>query len=248
MMLAGRFGFVSAIVLAEIFKIQRHKVTEFLNRLIEESLLIKAPTQRAADGYVYVLTYSGAQYASELMRHEVFFRSASNPIEQINQNSIMHDTIMQFVLMAGIHNYTATGIHQPQWRGFVTEKEFRRLYPSNQVKNVDAVVLNADTSVAAIELEGSYKNKQKTEATLLKLTNCLFGENRLFDKVFFVTSSDKIFADTKRFHEQLLHELPNRYNKKTKLPLISADQAQALANLLIFRTKFTEKINQLFYG
>lgn len=58
--LAARFGFVSAIVLTEIFEVQRHKVTEFLNMLIKKDLLSKVKTSRAADGIVYVLTYSGA--------------------------------------------------------------------------------------------------------------------------------------------------------------------------------------------
>ncbi len=246
--LAARFGFVSAIVLTHVFNVQRHKVTEFLKRLCDKGLLNKVKTHRATDGFVYVLTYSGAQYAAEVMRHDVFFRSKSNPIEQLNQNTIMHDSILQFVLMLGIQNRTVNGQQSPLWLGFVTEKEFKRLYPSNRVKNVDAIVINTDNSVAAIEIEGSYKNKSKIEQTLLKLKDNMLCAHPLFDKVFFVGSSNKIFEDNKRFQTQLLEELPNRYNKKTKSHYMTVEEAHELASKLIYRTKFTEKINKHFYS
>lgn len=246
--LAARFGFVSAIVLTEIFEVQRHKVTEFLNMLIKKDLLSKVKTSRAADGIVYVLTYSGAKYAEDIMRREVFYRSTTNPIEQLNQNSVMHDTILQFVLMAGLHNKVANGKYSPLWHGFVTEKEFKRLYPSNRVKAVDAIIISSDGGVAAIELENSYKNKAKTESTLLKLKSNMLCPPPLFDKVFFVGSSHKVFDDTRRFQAQLLDELPNRYNKKTKSNYLTEREATQLRERLIFRTKFTDKINELFYS
>lgn len=246
--LAARFGFVSAIVLTSVFGIQRHKVTEFLKRLCDQSYLIKVNTKRSADGIVYVLTYTGAQYASDIMRHDIPFRSKASPIEQINQNTIMHDSILQFVLMYGIQNKTTAGQHAPLWQGFVTEKEFKRIYPSNSVKNVDGIVLNSDCSVAAIEIEGSYKNKAKVENTLLKLKDNMLCQPPLFDKVFFVGSSNKIFEDSKRFQSQLLEELPNRYNKKTKSIYLTTEEALKLKDKLIFRTKFTEQIKQLFYS
>lgn len=246
--LAVRFGFVSAIVLTSVFGIQRHKVTEFLKRLCDNGLLKKVMTNRAADGVIYVLTYSGANFASEVMRHDVLFRSKSNPIEQVNQNSIMHDSILQFVLMQGIQNKTATRKHSPLWLGFVTEREFQRLYPSNRVKNVDGIVINSDSSVSALEIEGSYKNKAKVEHTLLKLRDNMLCAQPLFDKVFFVGSSNRIFEDTKRFHNQLLEELPNRFNKKTKSNYLTDEEAQQLRKKLIFRTKFIDNINRLFYS
>jgi hypothetical protein len=244
--LAARFGFVSATVLTDVFDIQRHKVFECLNRLVQRSLLSKVKTSRANDGVVWVLTYSGAKYAEDIMRHEVFFRSTTNPILQLNQNSIMHDAILQFVLMKGVQN-KIQGQSSPLWRGFVTEKEFKRIYPTNQVKNVDAVVINNDGSLAAIEMEGSYKNKGKVEATLLKLKSNMLCQHPLFDKVYFVGSSNKVFEDTKRFQTQLLTELPNRYNKKTKAPYLTVDESEQLKTKLIFRTKFTDVINQQFY-
>ncbi|MBS3796370.1 hypothetical protein [Pseudoalteromonas sp. BDTF-M6] len=245
--LAARFGFVSAITLTAIFEIQRHKVTELLNKLTKKQLLAKVKTSRAADGVVYVLTFSGARYAEEVIRHEILFRSKTNPIEQLNQNSIMHDSILQFVLMQGVHNKTTSGQPAPLWRGFVTEKEFKRLYPSNDIKNVDAVVINSDYSTAAIELENSFKNKNKVEATLLKLANNMLCQRPLFDKVFFVSSSGRVIDDTRRFQRQLLDELPHRYDKKSKAPYLTTQEATLLQEKLIFRTKFTELINALFY-
>jgi len=248
MMLAARFGFVSAIVLTVVFEVQRHKVTEFLNKLVLKNLLIKVKTNRAADGVLYVPTYSGAKYAGEIMRHEVFYRSTKNPIEQINQNSVMHDSILQYVLMRGLQNKTSAGKHSPLWRGFVTEKEFKRLYSSNRIKSVDAVVINVDGSVAAVEMEGSYKNKVKVENTILKLASNMLCQHPLFDKVFFVGSSNKVFEDTKRFQTQLLDELPHRYNKKTKNTYLTEQEAELLKDKLVFRTKFTDEINKLFYS
>ena len=160
----------------------------------------------------------------------------------------MHDSILQFVLMLGIQNQTTNGQHSPLWHGFVTEKEFKRLYPSNRIKNVDAVVINTDNSVAAIEVEGSYKNKSKIEQTLLKLKDNMLCARPLFDKVFFIGSSNKIFEDNRRFQSQLLEELPNRYNKKTKAHYMTLEEAKELESKLIFRTKFTEVINRHFYS
>lgn len=248
LILAARFGFVSALVLTVVFKIQRHKTTEFLKKLCDKGWLIKVNTSRAADGVVYIPTHTGVQYAQDLIRHDIPFRSKSNPIEQVNQNAIMHDSILQFVLMSGIQNHTSNGVHAPLWNGFLTEKEFMRVFPSNSIKNVDSLVLNSDGTVAAIEVENSYKNKTKTESTLLKLKASLLSTAPLFDKVFFVSSSDKIVKDTQRFQNQLLDELPNRYNKHTKSPLMTEVEAEALRQRLIFRTKFTASIQGLFYS
>ena len=245
--LAARFGFVSALVLTVVFKIQRHKTTEFLKKLCDKKLLIKVKTSRAVDGVIYVPTHTGIQYAIDIIRHDIPFRSKSNPIEQVNQNSIMHDSILQFVLMSGIQNHTSSGVHAPTWNGFLTEKEFMRVFPSNSIKNVDGIVLNSDGTVAAIEIENSFKNKAKTESTLLKLKASLLGTPPLFDKVFFVSSSDKIIKDTQRFQNQLLDELPNRYNKHTKSPMMTTEEAEELRQGLIFRTKFTESIQSTFY-
>ena len=203
---------------------------------------------RAADGFVFCLTYGGAKFAGEIMGIDIPFRSSANPADQLNMNSIMHDSILQFIMLAGVNNCNADGRYKPHWKGFVSEIEFRRLYPSNTVKKVDGVVLNSDSSVASIELENSFKRKSQTQQTLMRLKEAILGHHKLYDKAFFVGCSDKVFRDTQRFQAELLEELPQRYNKKTKSILMTEQEAQQLRERLIFRTKFTEQINQLFYS
>ncbi len=244
LIVAARFGFVSAITLTWLFKIQRYKVLEFLRRQIEAGYLKKVNTIRAPDGVVFCLTHCGARYASELMSFDIYYRSS----ESINMNSIVHDSIMQFVMLAGVNNYNANSNHQPMWSGFVSESEFRGCYPSSSVKQVDGVVLNCDGTVACVELENSYKRKSQTQQTLLKLRDAMLGSPKLYDKAFFIGSSDKVFQDTLRFQAQLLEELPKRFNKKTKSPYLTEQEASELRDKLIFRTKFTDKINHLFYS
>lgn len=244
---AMRFGFVSAVVCADVWQTNRAKTLEFLNKLVDIGLLQLAKTIRAVDGRIYVLTYTGAQYARELTQIDIPFRSTPEPINQVNQNSIMHDAILSYVLAAGIQNCDANGNHKPLWKAVVTETEFKRLYPNNEVKNVDAVVLLNNAKVAAVEIEHSYKRKQQHEASILKFKSAMFGIPKLYDQVFLVVSSNKIHADTQRFYDQLLEEMPNRINKKTKLPMLTAAEAEYLKENIIFRTKFIEDINRIFY-
>ena len=247
LLLAARHGFVSAITCQAIWQIKRHKVLESLNRIVKEGLLSIAETDRAADGRIYVLTHSGARFASDLMRIDIPFRSAQEPINQVNQNAIMHDSIMSFVLSLGLQNQTKDGIPKPLWDGYLTETEFKRIHTSTKIKNVDALVQLANGEVAAVELEASFKRKQQHEKTLLKLRDAMLGENRLYDKVFIIPCSQKINNDTQRFHKQLFEEMPHRYDRKTKQPLLSETEANKLQEKIIYRTKFIEPIEQTFY-
>ncbi|WP_462167605.1 hypothetical protein [Pseudoalteromonas sp. GB43] len=242
-----RFGFVSAIVCAEVWQTNRAKTLEFLNKLVGMGLLQTAKTIRAADGRVYVLTYAGAQYARELTQIEFPFRSTSEPIHQVNQNSIMHDSILSLVLALGIQNSNTEGTPNPLWKAYLTELEFKRLFPSNDVKNVDALVLLNNSEVAAIEIEHSFKRKQQHEQSILKFKSALFAEQKLYDKVFLIVASTKIQQDTQRFYKLLLNEMPTRYDKKTKLPLLTEAEAEILNEKIIIRTKFIDGINYLFY-
>ena len=246
-LLAARYGFVSAITCQAIWQIRRHKVLESLNRIVKEGLLTIAATDRASDGRIYVLTHSGAQFASDLMRVDIPFRSAREPITQVNQNAIMHDSILSFVLSQGLQNKTKDGIPKPLWSAYLTEIEFKRIHSSPAVKNVDALVQLDNGEVAALELEASFKRKQQHEKTLLKLRDAMLGENKLYDKVFIIPCSQKINNDTQRYYKQLLEEMPCRYDRKTKLPLLSNDDADRLREKVIFRTKFIEPIEQTFY-
>lgn len=247
-LLAARIGFVSAIVCSEMWQISRAKTLECLNKLVAEGLLDIAKTIRAADGRIYVLTYSGAKYASELMQIVLPFRSSSQPILQVNQNAIMHDCILSFVLTSGLLNRTADGKFKPLWNAFITEPEFKRMFPSNAVKNVDALVLLEDNSVAAIEIEHSFKRKEQHEKTLLKLRDAMLSAEPLYDKVFIIVCSEQIHQDTKRFYEQLFKELATRKNKKTNNPLLQTNEVEYLTENIIFRTKFIKQIDRLFYA
>lgn len=245
---AVRFGFVSPVVCGEIWQTQRHKTLASLNKMVADGFLISVNTSRIIDGRIYVPSYNGANYAKELMRVDFSFRSTSEPIQQVNRNSIMHDAILSYVIASGIHNCDFNGNHKPLWQAVATEMEFKRLYPSNDVKNVDAVALLNNNQVAAIEIEHSYKRKEQHQASLLKFRNAILGKHKLYDKVFLVVASDKIHRDTQRFYEQLLQEMPSRYDKKSRQPLLTEDEAQQLQERIVFRTKFIDGINKLFYS
>ncbi|MCG9735944.1 hypothetical protein L1D51_18420 [Pseudoalteromonas shioyasakiensis] len=244
---AMRFGFVSAIVCAEVWQTSRAKTLEFLNKLVDMGLLQAAKTIRATDGRIYVLSYSGAQYARELSQIDFPFRSTSEPIQQVNQNSIMHDSILSLVLALGIQNSNTDGTPNPLWKAYLTELEFKRLFPSNDVKNVDALVLLNNNEVTAVEIEHSFKRKQQHEQSILKFKSALFDEQKLYDRVFLIVASTKIQQDTQRFYKQLLSEMPTRYDKKSKLPLLMEREAEILKEKIIIRTKFINLINDKFY-
>ncbi|MEC9276485.1 MAG: hypothetical protein VYC18_09125 [Pseudomonadota bacterium] len=244
---AARFGFISALVCEQTWGVTRAKALEFLGKLVTQGYLVLVQTERAADRRIYVLTFKGAQFASEMMRLDVQFRSAKEPITQVNQNAIMHDSVLSFVLNQGINNKTSEGLAKPLWTSFLTEMEFKRLYPSSTVKNVDGLVRLPTGEVAAVELEASFKRKSQHETTLLKLKDSLISESPLYDKVFIISCSERINADTQRFYEQLLDELPDRTDRKTKQPLLTRYEAASLREIIIFRTKFIESIEQTFY-
>ncbi|APD91015.1 hypothetical protein BM524_15100 [Alteromonas mediterranea] len=244
---AARFGFVSALVCEQTWGVSRAKALEFLGKLVSQGYLMLVQTERAADRRIYVLTHTGAQFASEMMRLDVPFRSTKEPITQVNQNAIMHDSVLSFVLNEGINNKTSEGLAKPLWTSFLTEMEFKRLYPSATIKNVDGLVLLPTGEVAAVELEASFKRKAQHETTLLKLKDALISDSQLYDKVFIITCSERINADTRRFYDQLLEELPNRIDRKTKQPLLARYEAASLREKIIFRTKFIESIEQTFY-
>ena len=244
---AARFGFVSPLVCEEVWQTPRHKTLAFLNKMVSNGLLLSAKTSRINDGRIYVLTYAGANYAKEIIRLDFPFRSTSEPIQQVNQNAIMHDAILSYVITAGIQNCDANGNHKPLWKAIITEIEFKRLYPSNDVKHVDAVALLNNGSIAAIEIEHSYKRKEQHQKSILKFKEAMLGNEKLYEQVFLVVASNKIHADTKRFYEQLLEEMPNRINKKTKQPMLTLAEAEYLKDHIIFRTKFVDGINRIFY-
>jgi len=193
-----------------------------------------------------VPTYTAAKFAEELMGIDVHFRSNKNPSLQFNQNNVMHNLINAFVMLRGIHNYHSDETYAPMWTGFITEPEFKRINNLSDTRTVDGAVLLPDGSIAAIEVEHSFKNKTARQVILLKYLASL--SNRDYSKIFLFSQSVKIFDDIKRLHEQLFTELPERYDKKTRAPLLSESDAELLRASIIYRTKLCSEIEKMFYS
>ncbi|AWB67886.1 hypothetical protein C2869_16285 [Saccharobesus litoralis] len=234
-----RVGHITPTVISWLYDISRHQALEHLNKLVKDELLTMVKTHRSNDGRVYVLTYAGAQYAQSLMTKQVNFRSKRNPALQFNANNVMHDSICTYVLMLA-------NKYDEGWQGIVTEKEFKQLVKSNETRHVDGLVLESNGTVAAIEIEHSFKTKQSRSSILLKW---LHGLNQgYYQKIFLFSQSTQIFDDIKRLHEQLFDEMQRRIDKKTKQPSLSKDDAELLRRAIIFRTKYCHEINRLFYN
>ncbi len=242
---AARLGMISPIFISWLYGINRSLALEHLNKLVKADLLNVAPTVRVPDGRVYVLTLAGAKLAEELLRQHVPFRSSTNPQLQVNQNTVMHDVILQYILARGIHNVDGEGNHRPQWTGFISEKEFKRLYPSSTIRNVDSLVIEPDGNCCAIEIEHSYKPIQLRKSILLKYRDAL--QIGLYDKVFFISQSQQILQDCKRINGVAMDSLTSIVDRKTDRPLLSDNDRKLLEDRLIYRTKFCEEITTLFY-
>lgn len=242
---AARLGIISPIFISWLYGINRTLALEHLNKLVKAGLLNVAPTVRVPDGRVYVLTLSGAKLAEELLLQHVPFRSSTNPQLQINQNTLMHDVILQYVLARGIQNVDGEGNYRPQWTGFISEKEFKRLYPSSTIRNVDGLVIEPDGACCAIEIEHSYKPIQIRKNILLKYRDAL--QDGLYDKVFFISQSLQILQDSKRINGLAMDTLTSIVDRKTDRPLLSDNDRKLLEDRLIYRTKFCEEISSLFY-
>ena len=244
-LIAIRFSIVTPSIVRWLYGINHRLALEHLNRLEMDSLLRVVKTHRSPDGRVYVPTYTAAKFAEELMGIDVHFRSNKNPALQFNQNNVMHNLINAFVMLRGINNFNSNETYAPIWTGFITEPEFKRINNLSDTRTVDGAVQLLDGSVAAIEIEHSFKNKTARQVILLKYLASL--KNGDYSKIFLFSQSVKIFDDIKRLHEQLFTELTERYDKKTRAPLLSESDAELLHSSIIFRTKLCEEINEMFY-
>jgi hypothetical protein len=152
-----------------------------------------------------------------------------------------------YILLSGVNNHNKHGQHQPLWNGFLSEREFARIYSSNETRNVDGMVRenNEEQSIAAIEIEGSFKNKATVKTILLKFLHSL--QSDVYSKVFMVSQREAIFDDIKRFHEQLFEELTKQTNRKRHEKSISEEDIQLLKRSIIFRTKFCKELQTTFY-
>lgn len=245
-LIAIRFSIVTPGIVRWLYGINHRLALEHLNRLEKDGLLRVVKTHRSPDGRVYVPTYTAAKFAEELMGIDVHFRSNKNPSLQFNQNNIMHNLINAFVMLRGIHNYHSDETYAPMWSGFITEPEFKRINNLSDTRTVDGAVRLLDGSVAAIEIEHSFKNKTARQVILLKyLASLKKGD---YSKIFLFSQSVKIFDDIKRLHEQLFTELPERYDKKSRAPLLSESDAELLRASIIYRTKLCTEIEKMFYS
>ncbi|MGS0825377.1 hypothetical protein ACVBIO_06165 [Shewanella sp. 0m-8] len=244
MKIVTRFGLTSPTIISWLYGIPHRLALEHLNKLVSEKLLSLVITHRSIDDRVYVLDYAGAKYVEELLSVAVYFR-AGEPSLRVNQNTIMHDLMMQYVLLKGVHNQTKDKIAKPYWYSFVTEPEFKRLFKSNDVRNVDGIAIEPYGAVAAIEIEHSFKTKAARQTILLKW---LYGlNNGYYDKVMLFSQSLQIFNDIKRLHNQLYEEMPTRFDKKTRQVLLSVEDASLLKARIVQRTVLCEELTDVFY-
>lgn len=241
----ARFGLISPTFVSWLYNISRANALEHLNKLVNADLLQLINTFRATDNRVYVLTHSGARFAEQLLAQHVPFRSASDPATQINQNTLMHDLIVQFICARGIHNHDATHQLKPLWHGFVTESEFRRIYPATNIRNVDALVIEHDGTICAIEIEHSFKTIELRKTILLKYLHSL--KAGIYDKIFLVSQSFGILDDMRRINQIALNGLQSSINKKTNRAWINESERKLLEEKLIYRSKFCDEITRHFY-
>ena len=244
-LIAIRFSIVTPGIIRWLYGINHRLALEHLNRLEKDSLLRVVKTHRSPDGRVYVPTYTAAKFAEELMGIDVYFRSNKNTALQFNNNHVMHNLINAFVMLRGIHNYHSDETYAPMWKGFITEPEFQRINGLSATRTVDGAVLLPNGSIAAIEVEHSFKNKTARQVILLKYLSSL--KNGDYSKIFLFSQSQQIFNDIKRLHTQLFEEMPQRFDKKTRAQLLSESDAELLHSSIIFRTKLCEEINEMFY-
>tara|TARA_B100001059_G_scaffold195759_1_gene200371 strand:- start:748 stop:1626 length:879 start_codon:yes stop_codon:yes gene_type:complete len=244
-LIAIRFSIVTPGIIRWLYGINHRLALEHLNRLEKDGLMRVVKTHRSPDGRVYVPTYTAAKFAEELMGIDIHFRANRNPALQFNNNHVMHNLINAFVMLRGIHNYHSDETYAPMWTGFITEPEFQRINGLSAARTVDGAVQLPDGSIAAIEVEHSFKNKTARQTILLKYLSSL--KNGDYSKIFLFSQSQQIFDDIKRLHTQLFEEMPQRFDKKTRAPLLSENDAELLHSSIIFRTKLCEEINEMFY-
>ena len=133
------------------------------------------------------------------------------------------------------------------WSSMVSETEFKRIYNATSIRNVDGLIQenNQDGTIAAIEIENSFKTKVARQTILVKYLESI--KQGHYQKVFMFSQSQDILKDIKRIHSKLFEELTNVYNKKTRQSYITDDDAELLKSAIVYRTKFCSELQNLFY-
>lgn len=246
MMICGRFGFIAPALIQNTYGISHRACLEHLSNLVKDGLLELVKTGRCIDGRVYVLTYSGAQYASDCVEYDLPFRSQRDPILQLNINTISHDAMAAYVLLKGANEMDKSGEARPMWNGFITEREFARLYPSKEIRNVDGLVRENDehSTLVAVEIEASFKTRLQRQVILEKYLHSL--QAQVYKKVFMFSQRQTIFDDAKRLHDKIFE------TNLVKSPRGNAkhwthEEIEQLKRSVIFRTKYCKELQNTFY-
>ena len=245
MMICGRFNFIAPVLIRTIYRIEHRLALLHLNKLVDEGFLSLCSIPTSIDGRIYVMTHRGACYASELLEISLPFRSQSQPSRQINHPTLYHDMMNAFVLLRGVNNYNKDGGYQPLWDGFVSEREFSRLHPSKDIRNVDGLVreTNKLKTIAALEVEASLKLKPARKKILLKYLQSIKSD--IYSKIFMVSQRKRTFDDIKRFHNELFIELTE--NNKRNQQRLTVGDVNLLKRSIIYRTKFCDELQNTFY-
>tara|TARA_R110001583_G_scaffold185897_1_gene346248 strand:- start:8674 stop:9555 length:882 start_codon:yes stop_codon:yes gene_type:complete len=247
-LIAARFGLVSPTIVAQLYRMSKRQALEHLNKLVKRKLLILVETHRSIDGRIYICDYTGAQFAEEMTGLPIPFRRFNPPERGVNQNTIMHDLMNVHIMLRMLHEPLRADPEYYNYSGLMTEREFKRQMHLADTRIVDGLILESREDgdyIIAIEIENSFKTKAQRSAILLRYLAAL--KANIYDKVFLISQSHDILNDIKRLHEQLLSELTEVRSKKTKHPLMSADDAGLLKHAIVYRTKYCDELREIFY-
>ncbi|GAC23504.1 hypothetical protein GMES_1205 [Paraglaciecola mesophila KMM 241] len=247
-LLTARFGLTSPTIISALYQISKRQALEHLNKLVKRKLLILVETHRSMDGRIYIVDFSGAKFAQELMAMPVPFRRFSPPERGVNQNTIMHDLMNTYILLKMAHEVSRATPEHYVYGGLMTEREFKKLMTQTDTRTVDGLILEQiqeGNCIVAIEIENSFKTKAQRSSILLRYLSAL--KANIYGKVFMISQSYEILDDIRRLHSQLYTELTQVRSQQTKQPLMTSRDADLLEGAIVYRTKYCDELRQLFY-
>ncbi|WP_252732742.1 hypothetical protein [Paraglaciecola chathamensis] len=247
-LLTARFGLTSPTIISALYQISKRQALEHLNKLVKRKLLILVETHRSMDGRIYIVDFSGAKFAQELMALPVPFRRFNPPERGVNQNTIMHDLMNTYILLKMAHEVSRVEPGRYAYGGLMTEREFKKLMTQADTRTVDGLILEQTQEgncIVAIEIENSFKTKAQRSSILLRYLSAL--KANIYSKVFMISQSYEILDDIRRLHSQLYTELTQVRSQQTKQPLMTSRDADLLEGAIVYRTKYCDELRQLFY-